>query len=128
MQYAVLDSSNVLHALLELDSPDSWSGPDGFRLVEAEGVELDGDYADYEYSEGAFRKRDLPPAPYEPTEAVAVVLDAQGATVGISDSDAARMAVFIPAFDASRSYSEGELAVRNGVVCRRTSIGWREIG
>lgn len=129
MQYALIDENNRLAGLAELDGPEAWSHPEGMRVVEADGFDYDGmhDMADYAYADGAFTLIEPPPGPLEPVEAAALMMQAaQGSP--IPDSKAARMAPYLPVFDATKTYWEGELCVRLGKVCRKTAYGWRELG
>lgn len=64
-----------------------------------------------------------PPEPYFPAEAIAILMRGN-----VTDAEAVRLKPYLPAYDASREYAEGELAVRYGRVARRTSAGWRELG
>jgi len=129
MLYALIDENRRVAALQDLASADMWFHPDGMEVVEADGFDYDGvhDLADYAYADGAFTLIEPPPGPLEPVEAAALMMQAaQGSP--IPDSKAARMAPYLPVFDATHAYWEGELCVRSGKVCRKTAYGWRELG
>lgn len=128
MLYALIDESNRVAGLAELDSPDAWSHPEGMYVVEADGFDYDGvhDLADYAYSDGVFTFIEPPPGPLEPVEAAALMMQAaQGSP--IPDSKAARMAPYLPAFDQAIEYTDGDLCTRDGEVYRKTAHGWREL-
>lgn len=63
------------------------------------------------------------PEPYPPAEAIAILLRGS-----VTDAEAVRLKPYLPVFDATREYSEGDLAIRFDKAARRTSTGWREIG
>ena len=128
MQYALIDEINRVAGLAELDTPDAWNHPDGMRVVEADGFDYDGmhDLADYAYADGAFTLIEPPPGPLEPVEAAALMMQVtQGGQ--IPDDKAARMAPYLPAFDQTIEYADGDLCARDGKVYRKTAHGWREL-
>lgn len=129
MLYALIDENRRVAALQDLASADMWFHPGGMEVVEADGFDYDGEHelADYAYSDGAFTLIEPQAPPLSPVEAAALMMQAaQGSP--IPDSKAARMAPYLPVFDATHAYWEGELCVRSGKVCRKTAYGWRELG
>ena len=65
----------------------------------------------------------------QPVDTLQVTFTAmQQLTAALSDADAAKMIPYLPEYDATRDYQEGEICLRSGKPARKTSIGWREIG
>jgi hypothetical protein len=127
MRYALIDQTGLVLAVSEVESPEYWTHPDDCELVGAEGWYPEHDSSEYTYADGVFTWHEPPAEPMGMAEAAALMMQAaQG--IPIPDAKAALMAPYLPAFDARVEYAEGSLAVRSGRVCRKTSIGWRELG
>lgn len=128
MLYALIDENNRVAALQDLASADMWFHPDGMEVVEADGFDYDGEHelADYAYADGVFTLIEPPAPPLSPVEAAALMMQAvQGGQ--IPDDKAARMAPYLPAFDQTIEYADGDLCARDGKVYRKTAHGWREL-
>ena len=129
MRYALINPYSRVAGVQDLESPELWQYPEDFHLVPADDfAPAPGtDVWDYRYSDGKFIYIAPPPEPLSLAEAASLMMQAaQGGS--ISDAKAALMAPYLPVWDATVDYPEGSLAVRSGRVCRKTSIGWRELG
>jgi hypothetical protein len=120
MQAIIQPNGRVLEV-----SPDDmpWEIEEGMQIVHVDDWDFTRFPPDWEYVDGEFVYREPPPEPYSPAEAIAIMMRGD-----VTDAEAVRLKPYIPAYDASRAYAEGELAVRYGKVARRTSSGWRELG
>lgn len=121
-----------MQAIIGLDGRIGDFVPDGIGITLAEGLRVEHvddsfvvehDPWDYLWTEDGPVYIEPEPEPYSPAEAIAIMMRGD-----VTDAEAVRLKPYISAFDASRVYSEGDLAVRSEKVVRRTSIGWRELG
>ena len=129
MLYALIETaSGQVNDLRDVPSPEHWTYPDGFELVDATGFVPEHEVWEYRYENGEFIWHEPEPEPLAPFEVLKAIYTAMPAlTVGIIDAMALRMLPYLPEYDPSQTYTVGMLAVKDGKVQRRTIGGWREV-
>lgn len=129
MRYALIDNeTGQLQAIQDLDSPEHWTFPEGFDLVDATGFYPEHEVWEYYYKNGRFVWREPDPEPLNPLDVIKSIYAADPAlTVGLPDSIALRMIPYLPTYDQSQTYTTGMLMVKDGEVWRKTLTGWRAV-
>lgn len=129
MLYALINTaSGQVHDLRDVPSPEYWTYPEGFELVDATGFYPMHNTCEYYYKNGRFVWREPDPEPLNPLDVIKSIYAADPAlTVGLPDSMALRMIPYLPAYDQSQTYTTGMLMVKDGEVWRKTLTGWRAV-
>lgn len=117
MRYALIrDDGSVAGVAGNLLSPDMWSHPEGFYVVEAEGFDPDPQFnlSDYIYEDGMFRldedgiaERELN-RPFDPNEVLAALFQQTDALDALPDETLAHMAPYMAEWQPDISYAAGE--------------------
>lgn len=131
MKKAIIDSNGTLHALLEMEENDSWSGPDGMYLIDAEDFTPDPmkEDADYYWNGEIFTLKEQSESPADIISAASIIIAALPAiTMSLTDAQAVQMKPYLSEWDANMVYPEGAVCLRYGKACRKTNSGWRELG
>lgn len=111
MQYALIREDNHRVAGLAIvDSPDGWTFPEGYYLVEAEGFDPQYQICEYEYSDGEFVHIDPAPAPLEAVEVLTALFAAEPENLDVlPDGALARMAPYMQLWEPGAVYQVGNL-------------------
>lgn len=129
MRYALIDTENRIAAIADVDSPDDWSYPEGFFLVDAEGFYPEHDPGDYEYRDGGFVYIE-PVNPLEPHEVFAAVFAAKPEMIEeLPDESLERMAIYMEEWAPDTAYAVGNVRSYEEqpyrcVQAHTSQIGW----
>lgn len=117
MRYALVrDDGSVAGVAGNLSSPDMWTHPEGFYVVEAEGFDPDPQYnlSDYTYKDGVFALDEAGIAereqnrPFDPGEVLAALLQETDALDALPDGTLAHMAPYMAEWQEGQSYWAGD--------------------
>lgn len=110
MRYALINSeTKQVQAVQDLESPEHWTFPDGFELVDATGFIPVHEVWDYYYEDGSFIWHEPGPEPLSPVEVLTVIFSASPETMdALPDEALARMAPYMEEWEAGVSYSVGD--------------------